>query len=60
MIADVMRRLQEKLYMLYSNELLKLNIGYSINKNVVKEMMDVISCIMKIQLKDNEEDNSRY
>ena len=59
MIVDVMRRLQEKLYMLYSNELLKLNIGYSINKNVVKEMMDVISCIMKIQLKDNEEDNSR-
>lgn len=55
-----MRRLQEKLYMLYSNELLKLNIGYSINKSVMKEMMDVISCIMKIQLQYDEEDNSRY
>jgi hypothetical protein len=39
-------KLREQLYLLYSNELLSLNIGYEINKDVIKKMMSIISQLM--------------
>lgn len=42
----VVDRLKEQLYLLYSNELLSLNIGYELNKDTVKKMMSIISLIM--------------
>lgn len=42
----VVDRLKEQLYLLYSNELLSLNIGYELNKDTLKKMMSIISLIM--------------
>lgn len=42
----VVDKLKEQLYLLYSNELLSLNIGYELNKDVLKKMMSIISLIM--------------
>jgi hypothetical protein len=39
-------KLREQLYLLYSNELLSLNIGYEMNKDVIKKMMSIISRLM--------------
>lgn len=41
-----MDRLREQLYLLYSNELLYLNIGYEINKDTLKKMMSIIAILM--------------
>lgn len=41
-----MDKLREQLYLLYSNELLSLNIGYELNKDTLKKMMSIISLIM--------------
>lgn len=41
-----MDKLREQLYLLYSNELLSLNIGYEMNKDVIKKMMSIISRLM--------------
>lgn len=42
----VVDKLKEQLYLLYSNELLSLNIGYELNKDTLKKMMSIISLIM--------------
>lgn len=42
----VVDKLREQLYLLYSNELLSLNIGYELNKDTLKKMMSIISLIM--------------
>lgn len=42
----VVDKLREQLYLLYSNELLSLNIGYELNKDTLKKMMSIISLLM--------------
>ena len=45
----VVDRLHEELYLIYSEELLNLNIGYNINKDNLKKMMNIISQIMVLK-----------
>ena len=42
----VMSNLKGDLYLIYSEELLRLNIGYGFNKNALKKMKDIISNII--------------
>lgn len=46
----VVDRLREELYLIYSEELLNLNIGYNINKDSLKKMMDIVSQIVALKL----------
>jgi hypothetical protein len=46
----VVDRLHEELYLIYSEELLNLNIGYNINKDNLKKMMDIVSQIVTLKL----------
>jgi hypothetical protein len=41
-----MNNLKADLYLIYSEELLRLNIGYEFNKNALKKMKDIISNII--------------
>lgn len=45
----VVDRLHEELYLIYSEELLNLNIGYNINKDNLKKMINIISQIMVLK-----------
>lgn len=51
-VVVAMDRLLQELYMLYSKELLNLNIGYSINKKVLDRMMDLICTIQYLKHTD--------
>ena len=49
MIVIAMDKLYKELYMLYSNELMNLNIGYSYNQSNLNKMMDIVSSINYMQ-----------
>ena len=49
MIVIAMDKLDKELYMLYSNELMNLNIGYSYNQSNLNKMMDIVSSINYMQ-----------
>lgn len=51
----VMNRLYEELYLLYSNELLNLNIGYDFNKLTIQKMMNIIGDIVNLNIYNYEE-----
>jgi hypothetical protein len=44
-----MNRLYEELYMIYSKELMNLNIGYSYSKDNMNKMMDIVGTINYLQ-----------
>lgn len=55
-----MDKLYKELYMLYSNELMNLNIGYSYNQSNLNKMMDIVSSINYIQQCPFTEDDLKY
>lgn len=55
-----MDKLCKELYMLYSNELMNLNIGYSYNQSNLNKMMDIVSSINYIQQCPFTEDDLKY
>lgn len=50
-----MNRLYEELYLLYSNELLNLNIGYDFDKLTIQKMMNIIGDIVNLNIYNYEE-----
>lgn len=60
MIVIVMDKLYKELYMLYSNELMNLNIGYSYNQSNLNKMMDIVSSINYMQQCPFTEDDLKY
>lgn len=60
MIVIAMDKLYEELYMLYSNELMNLNIGYSYNQSNLNKMMDIVSSINYMQQCPFTEDDLKY
>ena len=60
MIVIAMDKLYKELYMLYSNELMNLNIGYSYNQSNLNKMMDIVSSINYIQQCPFTEDDLKY
>jgi hypothetical protein len=46
----------QDLYMLYVDELLKLNLGYPMNKLTIQQMINIIGDIVIIQINNNETD----
>lgn len=55
-----MDKLYKELYMLYSNELMNLNIGYSYNQSNLNKMMDIVSSINYMQQCPFTEDDLKY
>jgi hypothetical protein len=60
MIVIAMDKLYKELYMLYSNELMNLNIGYSYNQSNLNKMMDIVSSINYMQQCPFTEDDLKY
>lgn len=60
MIVIAMDKLYKELYMLYSNELMNLNIGYSYNQSNLNKMMDIVSSINYMQQYSFTEDDLKY
>lgn len=60
MIVIAMDKLYKELYMLYSNELMNLNIGYSYNQSNLNKMMDIVSSINYMQQYPFTEDDLKY
>ena len=60
MIVIAMDKLYKELYMLYSNELMNLNIGYSYNQSNLNKMMDIVSSINYMQQCPFIEDDLKY
>ena len=60
MIVVAMDKLYKELYMLYSNELMNLNIGYSYNQSNLNKMMDIVSSINYMQQCPFAEDDLKY
>lgn len=56
-IQDVvaMNKLYEELYLLYSKELLNLNIGYDFDKLAIQKMMNIIGDIVSLNIYNYEE-----
>ena len=55
-----MDKLYKELYMLYSNELMNLNIGYSYNQSNLNKMMDIVSSINYMQQCPFTEEDLKY
>lgn len=52
-----MDKLYETLYLLFSTELVNLNIGYPLNRNKLNKMIDIIGAIEYIRnIDSNQED----
>lgn len=52
-----MDKLYETLYLLFSTELVNLNIGYPLNRNKLNKMIDIIGAIEYIKnIDSNQED----
>lgn len=52
-----MDKLYETLYLLFSTELVNLNIGYPLNRNKLNKMIDIIGVIEYIKnIDSNQED----
>lgn len=47
-----MDSLKQTLYILYSNELMNLNIGYTLNETVLRKMLNIISTLEYIKFND--------
>lgn len=47
-----MDSLKQTLYILYSNELMNLNIGYTLNEIVLRKMLNIISTLEYIKFND--------
>ena len=60
MIVIAMDKLYKELYMLYANELMNLNIGYSYNQSNLNKMMDIVSSINYMQQCPFTEDDLKY
>lgn len=60
MLVIAMDRLYEELYMLYSKELMNLNIGYSYNENNINKMMDIVGAINYLQQCPHRKDDLKY
>ena len=56
-VVGVMDKLYSTLYILFSKELLNLNIGYSLNKSKLNKMMDIINAIEYIKIKNSSHDD---
>lgn len=50
-----MNKLYEELYLLYSKELLNLNIGYDFDKLAIQKMMNIIGDIVSLNIYNYEE-----
>lgn len=56
-IVGAMDKLYETLYLLFSTELVNLNIGYPLNRNKLNKMIDIIGAIEYIKnIDSNQED----
>lgn len=60
MIVIAMDKLYKELYMIYSKELMNLNIGYSYNQSNLNKMMDIVSSINYMQQYSFTEDDLKY
>jgi hypothetical protein len=55
--VGAMDKLYETLYLLFSTELVNLNIGYPLNRNKLNKMIDIIGAIEYIKnIDSNQED----
>jgi len=52
-----MDKLYETLYLLFSTELVNLNIGYPLNRNKLNKMIDIIGAIEYIKNIDSNQEN---
>lgn len=56
-VVGAMDKLYETLYLLFSTELVNLNIGYPLNRNKLNKMIDIIGAIEYIKnIDSNQED----
>ena len=52
-----MDKLYETLYILYSTELVNLNIGYSLDRKKLNQMIDIIGAIEYIKNTNNDQED---
>lgn len=55
-----MDKLYQELYLIYSQELLNLNIGYSYDTSVLNKMMDIVGAINMFQQHPCKKDCYKY